>query len=298
MDGQLAIEHNFEALKRILASLVAMAGLAKGAVAGTAILPRHLRLAILRLLRPAEAAARRLIIALALAATPQARNEKTLVATLPPQRARKPKPAPTILRNGVGTGIMLPRTLRGTVTFFPRNGAAGSGPDASGKKANCALTPRPFSLPLLDPLPRWRDCRRPVATGVPRICLPGYTQPFPVSPRRLPSPDDPIDASRLARRIAALGRALDDLPGQARRFMRWQAARDAAVAQNRCRDAAGGQIREHRNRSPGRIRHRRIWPLRPGRPPGSRRRNAREVDEVLTHAHALAVWALERANTS
>src|SRR5690606_940539 len=45
-------------------------------------LPRHLWLAILRLLRPAEAAARRLIIAAA----------RGLTVTLPPPRQRQPKP--------------------------------------------------------------------------------------------------------------------------------------------------------------------------------------------------------------
>ena len=92
MDGTAAISSNVEALKRILAGLVAMAGLGNGqstiaspqsASAGQAadgpttpdcllptadcrsLLPRHLRLAILRLLRPAKSAARRLIIAAA-----------------------------------------------------------------------------------------------------------------------------------------------------------------------------------------------------------------------------------------
>ena len=89
MDGILAIEHNREALKRILASLVAMAGLAgvdlsvraRGGARRT--LPRHLYLAVLRLLRPAEAAARRLIVALALTAAWRAREGKAAVP-LPP----------------------------------------------------------------------------------------------------------------------------------------------------------------------------------------------------------------------
>ena len=50
-------------------------------------------------------------------------------------------------------------------------------------------------------------------------------------------------------------------------------------------------------------RFRRVWPLRPGRPPGGRlahydpdawggRKNIRDVDEILAHAHALASYAL------
>src|SRR5690606_22530741 len=49
-------------------------------------LPRHLWLAILRLLRPAEAAARRLIIAAA----------RGLTVTLPPPRKPAPKPLPAV----------------------------------------------------------------------------------------------------------------------------------------------------------------------------------------------------------
>ena len=94
MDWSAAIEKHREALTHIVATLVAMAGLGgqlaflpqEGASPrGSAQaekskpsppLPRHLRLAVLRLLRPAESAARRLIIALA----------RGLVVTLPPPR--------------------------------------------------------------------------------------------------------------------------------------------------------------------------------------------------------------------
>ena len=72
MDGTQAIERNREALKRILAGVIAMASLPvlracgdAGIAGGRPTLPRRLHRAILRLLRPAEAAARRLIIAAA-----------------------------------------------------------------------------------------------------------------------------------------------------------------------------------------------------------------------------------------
>lgn len=69
MDWNLAIEINRAALKRVLAMLVAMAGLPALApdseAASRPTLPRHLHRAVLRLLRPAEAAARRLVIAAA-----------------------------------------------------------------------------------------------------------------------------------------------------------------------------------------------------------------------------------------
>src|SRR5687768_3877966 len=139
MDWSAAVEKNHWALKRILAMLVAMAGLDasaltsplgggrreasggggdaadtptrrsddrrpphKGEVKPEFTLPRHLHRAILRLLRPAEAAARRLIIVVA----------RGIVVALPPAYQRKPKPASTILRNGIGTGIVMPRSFR------------------------------------------------------------------------------------------------------------------------------------------------------------------------------------------
>ncbi|MEQ1956347.1 hypothetical protein [Mesorhizobium sp. CN2-181] len=306
MDGTVAIEQNWEALKRILIMLVAMAGMGaggpgsggvgdesagagslgaggvgaggvgaggqftffprKGAAASRQVLaeksklspaltlPRHLYLAILRLLRPAEAAARRLIIAAA----------RGIVVTLPPLRPRKPKPA----------------TLRGPRAFLPKR------PKRRPKPA-----PRIRSLSLLDPLRRpFRVRRRPVpAHAAPRILGLDFNAPYrPLPPP--PSSDDPIDAARLGQRLAALAAALDDLPGQAKRFARWQARRDAAIARD------------------GPVSGRRLSPLRRGRPPGGRLsrydpgaphpRGIREVDEILAHAHALAVHALDRSDTS
>jgi hypothetical protein len=260
MDWNAAIEKNREALKRVLAMLVAMAGLDGGR---PTTLPRHLHRAVLSLLRPAEAAARRLIIVAA----------RGIVVALPPARPRKPKPTSTILRNGIGTGIVMPRGFR------PLAGLS-------------RTAPRTLAVPLFDPLPRWNTRARPAASGFPRISIPGLTQPFPVP--RPPSSDDSIDATRLALRLGALGRALDDLPREARRFARWRArAADAA----RKPSAA---IAQKGNRRADRFR--RVWPLRPGKPPGGRlahydpdarrRKKIRDVDEILAHTHALARYVL------
>ena len=283
MDGTAAISNNLGALKRILTGLVAMAGLAGLRDCGETgkTLPRHLRLAILRLLRPAESAARRLIIA----------SASGLVVALPPPRKPRPKPVtvePVLRRFGIAV-VISPADIAST--------------DAARRTAAMrAARLRTLCLPLFDPLRRpFRPSRRTVpAHAAPRILLPGVTAPFSLPPP--PSPEDPIDATRLNLRLAALTAALDDLPGQAKRFARWQARRDA------------------RREEPARGRIRRISPLRAGRPPGGRltrfdpsayrdaagaqRRTAprdiREVDEVLAHAHALALYALEspRADTS
>jgi hypothetical protein len=258
MDLTAAIEKNREALKRIVAALVAMVG---GDVPAT--LPRHLHRAVLRLLRPAESAARRLVIALArgLAHPPALRPRSS-----GPTKARKT--TSLLVRDGVGTGIVL------------RPGA--TVPAHLAHLVSSKPAPRPLSFPLLDPLPRWRARRRwHPAAGVPSISLAGVTERLAVPAWRPPLPDDPLDAGRLARRLAALAGALDDLPGQARRFARWKARRDRALAA-------------------GRIH--RVTPLRGGRPPGGRlarydpdaprRSNIRDVDEILAHAHALAHHAL------
>ncbi|MFI0845955.1 hypothetical protein [Mesorhizobium sp. IMUNJ 23232] len=120
-----------------------------------------------------------------------------------------------------------------------------------------------------------------------------------------PSRDDPMNAAKLTLRLDALGQALDDLPGQAQRFARWKVRNDAALQRDRAaRDAAAAGGKQ------GSVRFRRFSPLRRGRPPGGRlprfdpdaprRKNIREVDEILAHANAMAFYALEppRRDTS
>jgi hypothetical protein len=319
MDGSAAIERNREALKRILAMLLAMAGLGagkglgaggqftffpqKGAVASglaqaeksklspaltpvsppALTLPRRLHRAILKLLHPAEAAARRLIIAAA----------RGMMITLPPPRPHNPKPvdpAPMLRRFGIAV----------TVSRADLVAAA-----AKRAAALRAARPRKFSLSLLDPLKNpFRGFRPLVPDRVaPRILFPGVSEPsfFPAPP----SPDDPVDAVRLGQRLAALAEALDDLPAEARRFARWKARNDAALARDR--EACNAGVAQNRQ-GDGACRFRRITPLRPGRPPGGRLssyepsadhpRKIREIDEILAHAHALARYALEFPDTS
>ncbi|MDQ6437090.1 hypothetical protein RB623_23810 [Mesorhizobium sp. LHD-90] len=280
MEVSPAIDKNWQALKRLLAMLVGMAELGDGIT-----LPRHLHRAILRLLRPAESAARRLIIAAA----------RGIVVTLPPVRPRKPKPKSVepVLRS-LGIAVTMSNA------DFARAEAA------KRAAARRAARPRTMNLPLLDPLKNpFRIRRRYVpAHAVPRIRSlddSASCRPLPAPP----SPDDPVSASRLALRLEALGRALDDLPGQAKRFARWKARHDAARARDRQARAAAGTQNQQRREA---VRFRRISPLRRGRPPGGRLsrydptathpRNIREIDEILAHAHALAVYALESPDTS
>lgn len=237
MDWSLAIDRHRAALKRVLAMLVGMAGLGEPGE-GSFTLPRHLHRAILRLLRPAESAVRRLVIVAA----------RGLVVELPPLRPRGAKPRPTILRTG--TGIIMP---------------PGSLPPARR---------RTLALPLLDPLrsPLSKGRHQPQAS-IPRISFPGSIAPSPIVPRRQPARDDRLDATRLALRLQALRAALDDLPRHARRF---------------------ATLRARRQTQP----NRRVWPLRPGRPPGQRARRNHEIHEILHDLHGLAFDVLERRDTS
>jgi hypothetical protein len=279
MDWNMAIERNREALKRILAALVAMAGLAGGATT----LPRRLHRAVTKLLRPAEAAARRLIIVAA----------RGLVVDPPRFRPAKPKPLTMEpLMRQLGLAVVLSKAeLR----------------RAAAKRRAAALRaarPRKLSFPLLDPLtlPRGffgRPARsyRPRTASVPRITFLGSDERRPVPPP--PSPYDPVSAVRLSLRLQALGRALDDLPGQAKRFARWQAGCNAKHAREKEQRAVQG--RRKRSAQNGKRRrgpYDRTSALKPGRPPGWRRKSTHEVHEVLKDLQYFAVHALEKPDTS
>ncbi|MCG6115561.1 MAG: hypothetical protein MEQ84_10225 [Mesorhizobium sp.] len=238
-------------------------------------IPRLLWRAILALLRPAESAARRLIIATA----------RGLVGAPPaPRQPKQPTMEPLLRRFGIAVMV----TPADRAAILPRSTGEGDHAKRGGGGAEpCAR----LSLPLFDPprrLALYGQRRRHVPPhAAPRIWCPGLTEPARLPPP--PSPEDLVSAEHLGRRIAALTAALDDLPGQARRFARLRASREA-------------QLVRHPTTS------RRMSPLRRGRPPGGRLarydpaathpRNIREIDEILAHAHALALYALENPDTS
>lgn len=257
MDADDPIGRNLAALKRIVASIVAM-------MAGRVILPRQFCLAVLRMLRPAESAARRLIIASA-------------------------------------TGISLRLS-----SFAPRPVDA----HQPWRAARVRRAGRRQRFLLTDPLPRITRRPRSVAPhAAPLITCPGFTRRFELPPP--PRPDDRIDAGGLSRRIALLADALENLPAQAMRFARWKAMRDAAArrqaeamrAEASCGDSCKRRGPPWRGQPLPPPRFIRTWPLRAGGPPGGRLSchdpdrlhggSIREIDEVLAHCHALAVYGLE-----
>ena len=90
--------------------------------------------------------------------------------------------------------------------------------------------------------------------------------------RAEPTPDDEISAASLCLRMHALHAALEDLPGQAKRMAKLQ----ARIA---CQPRQVGKF-------PLRV-------MRPGLPPGFRKRQKHEVDEVLAECHRLVFMAEE-----
>lgn len=184
MDEYGNIEHTRQALLRILAGLIAMAGLVPEGRAGgepRTTISRRLRNAVLRLLRPAESAARRLVVALA----------RGLEVTLAPPRAPRPQ---HLRRRRQFEPVMPPEAAA------PKNAARAS-------------------LPLFDRDRRFFVRPRTSRASVPRISFCVSRQPVPPKP----SPDDRLDPARLIRRFDALSATLADLPKQALRLARWQA---------------------------------------------------------------------------
>ncbi len=223
MDWNRAIERNSEALKGIIEALFTMFELAGSDMA--ARIPQPLHNAVLRVLRPAESAMRRIIVIAA----------RGLVVKAAPSR---PMPAGPI---GKGGGSRRPSFQ----LFDPRKNFAG-------------------------------PHRRVFARIAPRIHIFGsdprvaalWPAPQPLA-EPAPPPDGLVNAHRLSRRLQALKLALDDLPRQARRLARWRVRRETAKAP--------------KFKSP----------LRPGPPPGHRRKAIHEVDEVLIECHGLACDAMK-----
>ncbi len=138
---------------------------------------------------------------------------------------------------------------------------------------------RPPSFQLFDPRKNFavlRQHHRKFTRNPPRIHFYPYDTLRPARPPAAdpaPPPDGLVGAARLSRRLQALKLALDDLPRQARRLARWR-------------------IRRKNAKNP-----KFTSPLRPGPPPGHRRKKVHEVDEVLAECHWLA-WDAMKPDTS
>ena len=224
MDWDHAIKRNSEVLAGIVADLFFMLGIVGEATVSRISWPAYR--AVLRILRPAESALRRLIVVAA----------RGLVIA---PTVSRPKPAGAVKAKKRGTSRL--------------------------------------SFQLFDPqtrivLPRGRTSNR----VVPRIHFFNTDGEFitigpPVRPAKAParakSADGLVSAARVIRRLEALEAALADIPRQAKRLVRWR-------------------MREEKLENPSFK-----TPIRPGRPPGHRRRAVHLVDELLSECDWLAFRA-------
>jgi hypothetical protein len=154
---------------------------------------------------------------------------------------------------------------------------APSRPMPEGRKIVKSGGSRPPAFQLFDPPKRLKPIRvMKFARLVPRIHVFPYDTLGP-APKPVieapPPPDGRVSATRLHRRLQALKLALDDLPRQAKRLVRWEQKRKASPWPKS------------------------TMPLRSGRPPGHRRKPIHEVDEVLIACDWLA-WEAMKPDTS
>ena len=187
---QGAIERNRAALLRIVVSLFFMAGLDESA---TDPIPRRVWRRILRLLRPAESAVRRLIVIAA----------RGIEVAPPKPRPEKPL---TGIERLQAEGVLTIREVNlGLARMW-----SGSEPAEPQKPA-----PRIPAFALIDP-PRRFDKR-------------GWDglRPFPKDGFELADEDEEVNATGLRRRVLSLKAALDDIDTCARRLARWRARREA-----------------------------------------------------------------------
>jgi hypothetical protein len=225
MDWARAIKRNSEALRGIIETLFAMLGIVGDATVGR--IPQPLHRAVLRVLRPAESAVRRLIVIAA----------RGLVVKVGPSR-----PMPKGKMVGKGGGNSVP------------------------------------SFKLFDTrkdFPELRQRRVRYMKNPPRIHVYPYDtlRPVPKPVVESPPPDGLVNAERISRRLQALKLALEDLPRQAKRLVRATARRE--------------KVPTLKFQSP----------LRPGHPPGHRKRQIHEVDKVVADCHWLA-WEAMKPDTS
>jgi hypothetical protein len=187
MDWARAIDRNRDALIAIVATLFRMLGLeGDGSVAR---LPRYLHRRALRVLRPAESAARRLIVIAA----------RGLVVK--PAPALRPKPAAVSAKAG-----RRPSGLRRAFQLHD--------PRKSFAERRRGQT-RPFVMPRIS-----------VLGPDPHVVALWPAPACPLAPEPLPDDDGLINGAAICRRLHALKAALADVPRQAQRLARWRARRE------------------------------------------------------------------------
>jgi hypothetical protein len=205
IDFPLAIERNREALLRVVVTLFGMLGLVDGVILGRVSKARSN--ATLRILRLAESAVRRLIVAAA----------RGMVAK---PRPSKPFPKGTKIPKGTGASNRTP-AFKLSDTHEPW-----MPPPSRRKKKNPG--PRITVLGGLDPTgPALLAHQQAMfRRDNPHLFK---TETEPKSKPERPPGDGTVDGARLQRRLRAIMAALQNIPRQAQRLANWKARRETQI---------------------------------------------------------------------
>jgi hypothetical protein len=189
------VEHHRNDLLQIVAALLALVG-------GRLRLPQQVRINVLRVLRPAEAAVRRLIFVVAKHTAPAL----PIPRTTPQNDVRK---------------ISRKRYRRKTHTFVLYDSMPPMNPARRAHRV-----PRIWSISPIDPtINAVFALHREAFLSAQRDDL----KTAQAANAAEPINDGLVDASRLTLRLEAVTRALSDLPRQAQRLLRWTARRTEAA---------------------------------------------------------------------
>ena len=246
MDRNFAIECNRERLVSVVVELFAMIGLTEGAMVERVSRPVYRK--VQRILRSAESALRRLIIA----------SARDIVVEPTPKRAAPVERESSGQIKSKAEGEGKPKRKRGFLfNLVDRSRRPDWGiPRRRRRHKRSKIQPR-VRLLFEDPDPRHLMFR---LYGEPQPAAPA---PTPVPEKAQAIDDGTVSAIRLSRRILAFAEALADIPRHAMRYARW------------------------RNKPIEERRPQRASPFRLGRPPGWRIRPTHEVDEILKNCHWL-----------
>jgi hypothetical protein len=204
MDFKLAIEHNRAPLLVEILKLFAMIGLAEGVTVERISRPLHRE--VLKILRTAESAVRRLIVT-------AARDIVVEYTPRPPGAPKKPKTS-TSDKAKADIEVKPRRKRRPMFNLFDALKRVGH----FFKKKKRRFEPRIRFFP--EPIP---DTRHPIIRGLRQGELPPPPPPPPVVEEKAPIDDGMVGTGNLIRRLLAVLDAVQDIPGHALRLAQWQA---------------------------------------------------------------------------
>jgi len=294
IDWDAVVAHHRQLLSRVVEMLFSLViGLDEGKEVTT--VPRCTRDYVYRILRPAESALRRLIM---IAARDLKLDDATRSSVILGLEATTSEATSSLAGTHSVSSAQAAMQKTGLYSSIMTVdlGLAGIGPrpKPATKKPRQAASTRPPVFALIDPLKHFDfGPRRRYGKSIPRITWLDGRDLTPFPEIRLPEPGDPVDATRLCRRLVALKNALENLDREAQRLARWKARRDWSFKALR---GEFGPASEAKLKGPN-ARKLRSSPMRPGYPPGRRKRPRYEIDAILKELHTWAHYS-EETNTS